>query len=124
MNKLPSVIQKEIWEYVRGDKTYWKSQLEPVIDQLEAHIDTIQNQIVTTKDASTKRSALLLESIHDKDGKVPYTFTSTNKTCEEQANAVRIRKWRIQIGHKASHLSAIYFESGSDLGSMLSVILP
>jgi hypothetical protein len=26
MDKLPQVLQKEIWEYVRGDREYWKIQ--------------------------------------------------------------------------------------------------
>jgi hypothetical protein len=31
MNKLPQVLQKEIWEYVRGDREYWKIQHDIVV---------------------------------------------------------------------------------------------
>jgi hypothetical protein len=32
MNRLPSVLQKEIWEYVRGDRAFWKQQFESCLD--------------------------------------------------------------------------------------------
>jgi hypothetical protein len=35
MNRLPAVLQREIWEYVRGDRAFWKGQFELVIDGLE-----------------------------------------------------------------------------------------
>lgn len=31
MNRLPAVLQKEIWEYVRGDSKYWKQQFSKVV---------------------------------------------------------------------------------------------
>jgi hypothetical protein len=31
MDRLPSVLQKEIWEYVRGDRAYWKQQFSNVV---------------------------------------------------------------------------------------------
>src|SRR4051794_21545998 len=31
MDKLPQVLQKEIWEYVRGDREYWRIQYFSVI---------------------------------------------------------------------------------------------
>jgi hypothetical protein len=35
MNNLPAVLQNEIWEYVRGDRAFWKSQHKLVIEQIE-----------------------------------------------------------------------------------------
>jgi hypothetical protein len=34
MDRLPKVLQNEIWEYVRGDRAYWKQQFQPVIHNL------------------------------------------------------------------------------------------
>jgi hypothetical protein len=31
MDQLPRVLQNEIWEYVRGDRTYWKQQFNPIL---------------------------------------------------------------------------------------------
>jgi hypothetical protein len=35
MNQLPGVLQKEIWEYVRGDRAYWKQQFSIVTAKLK-----------------------------------------------------------------------------------------
>jgi hypothetical protein len=32
MNQLPKVLQNEIWEYVRGDRAYWKQQFTNVLN--------------------------------------------------------------------------------------------
>jgi hypothetical protein len=32
MDELPQVLQKEIWEYVRGDRAHWKQQFKQTID--------------------------------------------------------------------------------------------
>jgi hypothetical protein len=34
MNQLPAVLQKEIWEYVRGDRAYWKQQFSNVMAKI------------------------------------------------------------------------------------------
>jgi hypothetical protein len=39
MNRLPQVLQKEIWEYVQGDRVYWKSCFNRVVNHLEIVID-------------------------------------------------------------------------------------
>lgn len=31
IKQLPQVLQNEIWEYVRGDRTYWKQQFKPIL---------------------------------------------------------------------------------------------
>jgi hypothetical protein len=31
MDQLPAVLQKEIWEYVRGDRAFWKEQFSKVV---------------------------------------------------------------------------------------------
>jgi hypothetical protein len=33
MNRLPQVLQNEIWEYVRGDRAYWKQQFSSLVNQ-------------------------------------------------------------------------------------------
>lgn len=38
MNKLPKVLQNEIWEYVHGDRPFWKKQFEHVRDELNCAI--------------------------------------------------------------------------------------
>jgi hypothetical protein len=38
MDKLPQVLQKEIWEYVRGDREYWKVQYNIVMLELRLDI--------------------------------------------------------------------------------------
>jgi hypothetical protein len=43
MDQLPQVLQKEIWEYVRGDRAFWKSQYELVVDSLELILDYVEN---------------------------------------------------------------------------------
>jgi hypothetical protein len=44
MNRLPKVLQNEIWEYVRGDRAYWKQafsanwiKLNPKWEHLSEH---------------------------------------------------------------------------------------
>jgi hypothetical protein len=39
MNRLPIVLQKEIWEYVQGDRAYWKSRFQCMVNHLEIIID-------------------------------------------------------------------------------------
>jgi hypothetical protein len=34
MNRLPKVLQNEIWEYVRGDRAYWKQTLTESLDSV------------------------------------------------------------------------------------------
>jgi hypothetical protein len=34
MNRLPAVLQREIWEYVRGDRAYWKNEMTKVLSNL------------------------------------------------------------------------------------------
>jgi hypothetical protein len=34
MDRLPRVLQTEIWEYVRGDRAYWKAQHQQTVDHL------------------------------------------------------------------------------------------
>jgi hypothetical protein len=34
MDELPAVLQKEIWEYVRGDRSFWKSKMDQVLPKL------------------------------------------------------------------------------------------
>jgi ribosomal protein L37AE/L43A len=35
MNRLPKVLRLEIWEYVRGDRAYWKEQFAMTLDDLK-----------------------------------------------------------------------------------------
>jgi hypothetical protein len=35
MNRLPKVLQNEIWEYVRGDRAYWKQTFTNMINLQE-----------------------------------------------------------------------------------------
>lgn len=37
MNRLPAVLQKEIWEYVHGDRPFWKQQLNMVMAELSVN---------------------------------------------------------------------------------------
>jgi hypothetical protein len=37
MNRLPSVLRKEIWEYVRGDRTCWKNKFDMVMAELSVN---------------------------------------------------------------------------------------
>jgi hypothetical protein len=34
MDELPAVLQKEIWEYVRGDRSFWKSKMDQVLPKV------------------------------------------------------------------------------------------
>jgi hypothetical protein len=36
MNRLPRVLQNEIWEYVRGDRAFWRNLHEDVMTELDA----------------------------------------------------------------------------------------
>jgi hypothetical protein len=36
MNRLPAVLQNEIWEYVQGDRTYWKHEFLAVMEELRS----------------------------------------------------------------------------------------
>jgi hypothetical protein len=42
MNRLPAVLQKEIWEYVRGDRAYFRGQFQSVVDQLNGAVERIE----------------------------------------------------------------------------------
>jgi hypothetical protein len=33
MNRLPQVLQNEIWEYVRGDRAFWKTRHQAIINE-------------------------------------------------------------------------------------------
>jgi hypothetical protein len=46
MNDLPRVLQNEIWEYVRGDRRYWKQKhQELVTDQMNILIDVAEHKV-------------------------------------------------------------------------------
>jgi hypothetical protein len=53
MNRLPKVLQNEIWEYVRGDRAFFKSQFQIVMTELlfklpeihRMHAQMLQDQI-------------------------------------------------------------------------------
>jgi hypothetical protein len=34
MDRLPAVLQREIWEYVRGDRTFWRRQFKQCVDDI------------------------------------------------------------------------------------------
>jgi hypothetical protein len=36
MDQLPKVLQKEIWEFVRGDRAYWKQQFSNVVAKVRS----------------------------------------------------------------------------------------
>lgn len=38
MNRLPKVLQNEIWEYVHGDRAYWRNEFRHVMLELESRI--------------------------------------------------------------------------------------
>jgi hypothetical protein len=42
MDRLPRVLQNEIWEYVRGDRTFWKTKHKLVIDHIQKLISKKQ----------------------------------------------------------------------------------
>lgn len=46
MNRLPAVLQKEIWEYVHGDRAFWKTQYEIVLDFMEDLFDRADDMAV------------------------------------------------------------------------------
>jgi hypothetical protein len=60
MNRLPAVLQKEIWEYVRGDRAFWKTQYQNVINHLLASIDRAETCLFVY-DISSAKSHLILE---------------------------------------------------------------
>jgi hypothetical protein len=45
MNQLPTVLQKEIWEYVRGDRAYWKQQFDEIVTVIGWHFVRISRPI-------------------------------------------------------------------------------
>jgi hypothetical protein len=53
MNRLPTVIQCEIWEFVRGDRTFWKTRYETVLSSLplirQLDCDAMANLLWTHK---------------------------------------------------------------------------
>lgn len=56
MNHLPKVLQNEIWEYVHGDRAYWKTQFGNVMEQLEQIIESIEDEIYDRFNISSLRS--------------------------------------------------------------------
>jgi hypothetical protein len=49
MDQLPSVLQKEIWEYVRGDRAYWKTKYERVLIHLDGVNLTLEGESTESK---------------------------------------------------------------------------
>jgi hypothetical protein len=37
MDRLPQVLQNEIWEYIRGDRKFWKDRFKVVVAELDVH---------------------------------------------------------------------------------------
>jgi hypothetical protein len=79
MNELPQVLQKEIWEYVRGDRVFWKSQYELVVDLLEHMIDGVD--ITPLKFQANTRSEALMRYARD-------------ATCLRLSDGRRVRRFR------------------------------
>jgi hypothetical protein len=50
MDRLPKVLQNEIWEYVRGDRAYWKRQFYGVSWNLKSWSNEQLKQVKFAKD--------------------------------------------------------------------------
>jgi hypothetical protein len=67
MNRLPAVLQCEIWEYVGGDRAHWKRQFKLSMRELLCHLSQLQWQ--KQWGLSTSRQLFtILDSITDKKG--------------------------------------------------------
>lgn len=61
MNRLPKVLQNEIWEYVHGGRIYWKQQFKQTILKVIPHI----NQNLRNKIAAFPNGWIVEERIGD-----------------------------------------------------------
>jgi len=59
MDKLPQVLQKEIWEYVRGDRAYWRTQFQKAADHLEDLGHTAARRIYCDEEVLSRSSMML-----------------------------------------------------------------
>jgi hypothetical protein len=59
MNQLPQVLQKEIWEYVRGDRTFWKQQFQKAADHVECLGHFSRSEIVLGHETMAPGSVML-----------------------------------------------------------------
>jgi hypothetical protein len=72
MNELPRVLQNEIWEYVRGDRAFWKSQYELVVDQWEHMIQSVDNAPIKFHWPANTRTGALMQYIKDRACLIPF----------------------------------------------------
>jgi hypothetical protein len=59
MQRLPAVLQNEIWTYVRGDRAFWKTQYDQVVIHLLGAIDLAEEEIFLIDFSTPKSSAIL-----------------------------------------------------------------
>jgi hypothetical protein len=117
MNRLPRVLQNEIWEYVRGDRKFWRNKIENVVDELEAYIDDLQAEIHKKRwnlphDDVTERSRYLLKQICRIDKQV---FTQAcDRSQMTKDELMKKRKRAIKRAHSRPMFCPLYFETRSD----------
>jgi hypothetical protein len=67
MNRLPKVLQNEVWEYVHGDRVYWKQQFKLPMRELLCHLSQLHWQCLWQISPS-RQIFTILHSITDKKG--------------------------------------------------------
>jgi hypothetical protein len=65
MNRLPKVLQNEIWEYVRGDRAYWKRQFKQTVLKVIIHIN--QELRKRVHDCRTRKKIFVQTFVGDMD---------------------------------------------------------
>jgi hypothetical protein len=83
MNDLPQVLQKEIWEYVRGDRAYFKQQFSKTV----LRVITTINQHLRNKIAAFP-NGFIVEARFGDTG-----IVLDNGGCSGRYFMVRIRKY-------------------------------
>jgi hypothetical protein len=83
MNRLPSVLKNEIWEYVRGDRTFWKLCMNHVVAELRIHqLCWMTSQCMTIKTREPNRERYvrtIFHSIKDRRGGRRWSFVNRIK---------------------------------------------
>jgi hypothetical protein len=98
MNRLPAVLQKEIWEYVHGDRAFWKTQYELVLESLENACDFRHKRVISRSHyAEWNHCVLDSQSINPGRGKLIREFRRYLSSIDVPVTPDTSEEWKIHV---------------------------
>jgi hypothetical protein len=120
MNRLPTVLQKDIWDHVHGDRAYWKTRFDHAVDEFEAHIPHAQQYLYCMNGSKVSR---LLFTVKDTTGQHRNSLRSWVGSDEKFNRTIAARKRERQRSLNLLQVHSLYYESHDERRQVLNEII-